>query len=204
SGASGPKGPIRSAAWSPDGTRVVFHKRLQAPPATWKTIWSRDADFELALTGGLPSFSPDGDRFAIMRMPPAGAGVGSSIDVAASGTNASKIIFQDMQRNVLAPQWSPSGDRIIFGVGVFNAFYNGFNGLFLKPDDRAEGGAQIAIVNPDGTGFREVTKGSDNNAFPSMAPDGKRIVFRSFGPDGRNGLKVFNLETNAITQLTKH
>ncbi|HWW84277.1 MAG TPA: hypothetical protein VNZ26_11770, partial [Vicinamibacterales bacterium] len=202
SGASGPKGPIRSAAWSPDGTRVVFHKRQQAPPAIWKTIWSRDADFELALTSLLPSFSPEGDRFVINRMPPAGAVLGSSIDVAPSGTNASKTIFQDKQRNVLAPQWSPSGDRIIFGVGVFNAFYNGFNGLFLKPEDRVEGGAQIAIVNPDGTGFREVTTGPNNSAFPSMAPDGKRFVYRTFGPDG-DGLKIMNLETRQATMLTR-
>ena len=32
SGKRGPKGDLRSAAWSPDGTRVAFHKRLPAPP----------------------------------------------------------------------------------------------------------------------------------------------------------------------------
>ena len=35
-GARGPRGPIRGAAWSPDGARVVYHKRLTAPPVTWK------------------------------------------------------------------------------------------------------------------------------------------------------------------------
>jgi TolB protein len=35
-----------------------------------------------------------------------------------------------------------------------------------------------------------------------MAPDGKRIVFRSFGADGHNGLKILNLDTNAATPLT--
>ena len=64
-------------------------------------------------------------------------------------------------RNVLAPQWSPRGDTIIFGIGVFNAFFNGFNGLFLKPGDRAEGGAQVAMINADGSGFREVTSGAE-------------------------------------------
>ena len=43
-----------------------------------------------------------------------------------------------------------------------------------------EGGAQIAIVNPDGTGFEELTTGAGNNAFPSFAPDGNRFVFRTF------------------------
>ena len=103
---------------------------------------------------------------------------------------------------MLAPQWSPSGDTIIFGVGVFNAFFNGFNGLFLKPGDRVEGGAQIAVIHPDGSGFREVTAGPNNNGFPSMAPDGKRFVYRSFGPEG-DGLKIMNLETRTVTVLTK-
>ena len=51
---------------------------------------------------------------------------------------------------------------------------------FLKPEDRVEGGAQVAIVNPDGSGFEELTAGTDNNAFPSFAPDGKRFVYRTF------------------------
>jgi Tol biopolymer transport system component len=34
-----------------------------------------------------------------------------------------------------------------------------------------------------------------------MAPDGKRFVYRTFGPDG-DGLRIMNLETKAITSLT--
>ncbi len=40
----------------------------------------------------------------------------------------------------------------MFGIGVFNAFFNGFHGLFLKPEDRAEGGAQVAMVKPTAAG----------------------------------------------------
>jgi Tol biopolymer transport system component len=35
-----------------------------------------------------------------------------------------------------------------------------------------------------------------------MAPDGKRFVYRSFGPDGE-GLRIMNLETRAVTKLTE-
>ncbi|HEY7292475.1 MAG TPA: hypothetical protein VH583_21740 [Vicinamibacterales bacterium] len=201
-GSRGPKGPVRAASWSPDGARVVFHRRQDAPPITWKKIWSRNQDFDLALTGILPSFSPDGDRFVMTGRPPAGSVFGSSVAVAASGSNKSTVIYQDPKSNVLAPQWSPDGDRIIFGVGVFNAFFNGFNGLFLKQEDRAEGGAQIATIKPDGTEFRQLTSGPNNSAFPSMAPDGKRFVYRTFGPDG-DGLKIMNLETKTVTMLTR-
>ena len=58
------------------------------------------------------------------------------------------------------------------------------------------------MINADGSGFHEVTSGVNNNGFPSMAPDGKRFVYRSFGPDGE-GLRIMNLETKAVTTLTE-
>jgi Tol biopolymer transport system component len=73
--------------------------------------------------------------------------------------------------------------------------------LFLKPGDRIEGGAQIAMINADGSGFQELTSGDDNNAFPSYSPDGNRLVFRSFGKNGQ-GLRIMNLETKGVTTLT--
>jgi TolB protein len=202
-GRSGPKGDIRSAAWSPDGTRVAFHKRLTAPPPTWRQTFSRNPAYQLTLTGILPSFSPAGDRFVTTGRPPNPARpFGSSVAVGISGQDKAEVVYRDDSRNVLAPQWSPRGDTIIFGVGVFNAFFHGFNGRFVKPGERAEGGARIAIVGADGSGFREITSGEDNDAFPSMAPDGKRFVYRSFAQSGDDGLKIMNLETKAVTRLT--
>jgi Tol biopolymer transport system component len=127
--------------------------------------------------------------------------LGAALAVADAGNDKTTIIYQDKTRNVLAPQWSPNGDTIIFGVGVYNLFFNGFHGLIEKPGDRVEGGAQIATIRPDGTGYREVTSDANNNGFPSMAPDGKRFVYRSFGADGE-GLRIMNLETHAVTRLT--
>jgi Tol biopolymer transport system component len=202
SGARGPRGQVRAASWSPDGSRVVFHRRQVAPTTWWKSIWSRNPEFDLALTSIMPSFGREGGRFVVAGRPPAGAIFGSSIAIATPESNAPRIVFQDMKRNVMGPQWAPNGEKIIFAVGAFNAFYNGFNGLFLKQGDRVEGGAQIATINPDGTGFQELTKGPNNSAFPSMAPDGKRFVYRTFGPEG-DGLKVMNIETGTSIMLTK-
>ncbi|HEV8492132.1 MAG TPA: hypothetical protein VGR76_07665, partial [Candidatus Angelobacter sp.] len=63
------------------------------------------------------------------------------------------------------------------------------------------GGAQVAIINADGTGFHIITAGPNNNAFPSFSPDGKHIVFRTAGPD-EDGLRIMNLDDKSIVKLT--
>jgi TolB protein len=202
SGRRGPRGDVRAASWSPDGTRVVFHKRISGPPFSTTKAFSRNPEYELTLASTiLPAFSPTGDRF-VTNTRPSQTAIGASLLVTTTGTGRAEVIYRDKTRNVLGPQWTPSGDRIIFAVGTFNAFFNGFHGLFLKPEDRAEGGAQVAIVNADGTGFREVTSGPNNNAFPSLAPDGERFVFRTFGPEG-DGLRIMNVDTKTVTTLTR-
>ncbi len=126
----------------------------------------------------------------------------SALSVTTLETGGTEVLYKDKTRNVLAGAWSPAGDKVIFSVGMFAAFFDGFHSEFLKPGDRVEGGAQMAIVNADGTGFQELTSGSANNAFPSFSPDGKRFVYRTFSTEG-NGLRIMNLETKVITTLTK-
>ena len=201
SGKRGPRGNVRVAAWSPDGSRVVFHRRLTAPPTSWLKYFSRNEKFELAFTSVLPSFNPSGDRFVQVGRPEGPEPLGSSIQIVSPGTNAATTIYKDNARNVLGPQWSPAGDRILFGVGTYQVFFNGFANRIMTHDQRVEGGAQLAIINPDGTGFREITKGVNNNGFPSMSPDGKRMVYRTFGPDGE-GLRIMTIDSGAMTTLT--
>lgn len=201
SGRTGPAGDVRDAAWSPDGKRVAFHRRMTAPPVTWVKAFSRNPRYDLTLTGILPSFTATGDRFVMTGRPAPGQVLGASLLVASSGSNKTDVLYQDKNRNVMAPSWSPSGDSILFGIGVYNLFFNGFYGTVFKSEDRIEGGAQIAMINADGSGYREITSGPTNYGFPSMAPDGKRVVFRSFGPNG-DGLRIMNLETKAMTSLT--
>jgi TolB protein len=200
SGRRGPRGAIRGASWSPDGTQVVFHKTVKAEPTAWRSVFSRNPHYDLVLTGMQPAFSPSGKQFVTVTRP-APEIRGAALSVTTVATGESKIVFQDKSRNVLAGAWSPQGDRMVFGIGGFAAFFDGFHSQFLKPADRVEEGAQVAIVNADGTGFRELTAGLGNNAFPSFAPDGKRIVYRTFDKDGY-GLRLMNLETKAVTTLS--
>jgi Tol biopolymer transport system component len=200
SGRSGPRGTIRAASWSPDGTHVVFYKRFTTPRPAWRSSFSRNPNYELFQAGSQAAFSPSGNEFVTVSVPGAERR-GAALSVTTVSTGTSKVVFQDKTRNVLAGAWSPDGGRIVFGVGGFAAFFDGFRSLFLKPVDRVEDGAQVAIVNADGTGFRELTSGLGNNAFPSFAPDGKRIVYRTFEKD-RYGLRIMDLETKAVTTLS--
>ncbi len=200
SGKTGPKGAIQSASWSPDGARVVFHKVLAAPDniLTMK-VFSRLPAYELRLAGVQASFNHAGDRFVMTDYVPT-PGSNNLLVVEASSGKAT-VLFHDATRSVLGPQWSPSGDAVIFGVGHFGAFFNDFHDTFFSKPDRIDGGAQVGMVNADGTGFREVTTGPNNNSFPSMSPDGKRFVYRTFGLED-NGLRVMDLQTRAVTTLT--
>ncbi len=91
---------------------------------------------------------------------------GASLSVTNVETGDVQVVYQDKNRNVLAGAWSPDGERIIFGIGGFAAFFDGFHSQFLKAGDRVEGGAQVAIVNADGTGFQELTSGSGQQRVP--------------------------------------
>ncbi len=64
-----------------------------------------------------------------------------------------------------------------------------------------EDGATSAMVKADGSGCSELTAGTDNNGFPSMSPDGRHMVYRSFGADG-DGLRILDMETNEATVLS--
>lgn len=203
SGRRGPAGDIRTASWSPDGKRVVFHKRLNPKQPAIQTVFSHNANFELSLTATiLPAFSPTGDRFVTSSRPPGAEPFGANLLMTTVGTGQTEIVHSEKTRNVLGATWSPRGDRIIFSVGEFPAFFDGFRRLFLKTADRVESGAQVAMVNSDGSGFEELTSGGSNNAFPSFAPDGNRFVYRTFEKSGY-GLRIMNLETKHVTTLTK-
>lgn len=199
SGSRGPRGPIRAAAWSPDGKRVVFHRHSTQTPPPLVKMFSRNPNYELNLSGPLPAFSPSGEQYLSIGSV-AGAKV-AALKVNTPETGQSEVLYQDKTRNAFVGGWSPRGDKVVFALGGFAAFFDGFHSEFLKPGDRVEGGAQIAIINADGSGFQELTSGVDNNAFPSYSPDGNRLVFRTFGKDGQ-GLRIMNLETRAVTTLT--
>ena len=182
-------------AWSPDGKHVVYGRFAFAPSSEPVKQWSRNPNFDLYATTELPAYDRTGMRLAVSRVVPGGITSLITID----GNEPAHAILQRRDL-VLAPQWSPDSKQIVVGVGSFTAFLD-FAAGTKEPIDRVNGGAQVAILNADGTGFHLVTSGPNNNGFASFSTEGKQIVYRTAGPDGE-GLRIMNLADRSVTVLT--
>ena len=110
-------GAYANVNWSPDGKRIVFHRSLDGtwPPVT--PAFSRDPQFAVVRAGVYPSYSPDG-RFLMSNTAFAGIYRNTILVMNPDGTNR-RVVFEHPSQSALAPVWSPTGDRIAFGLGSF-------------------------------------------------------------------------------------
>jgi len=100
--------------------------------------------------------------------------------------DGSEIIqLTDTPYNEGWPVWTPDGNHIIY-----------------SSDET--GNDEIYIMNADGTNPQQLTdRPTSNNLFPSVSPDGTRIVFSSQIPDGGEGnIWIMNIDGSEPRQLT--
>ena len=188
SGKPGPAGSdLNSPSWSPDGTTLVYSRYTRQSNPEPSKVWSRNANYELFTTAFLPACDSTRERFAVTKADYEAETM--SLFVVEEGKPARSVL--ERKDMILGPQWSPDGRQIIFGIGGFPLF-----------DTIGHGPAQVGIVNADGSEFHLVTSGPNSNAFPSFAPDGKHIVYRTTGPEG-GGLRIMELDHHSISVLTK-
>ena len=183
------KGTVRQAHWSPDEKQLVYErlrprqdtdKARVEPYESLAPKTSVDERFTLVWGPPLASASPDG-RSLVYHITE-----GETRRIGMMNTDGSGVhtLFRREGLDAMNPVWSPAGDLVAFGLGKY------FRAPGFPP-------ARIAVVRPDGSGFKVVVDDRQNSGFPSWSPDGKRIVFRH----GRQ-LSIVNLEDGKLTPLT--
>lgn len=135
------------------------------------------------IDGSFPSFSPNGDRIAYVRLP--GLYV---VNYDGSG------LRQISSRTAFSTAWDPKRKGVI---------YTSFGPTFASESTEVD----IISINVDDEdlSYKQMTIGGKNNAFPSPSPDGKWIVFRS-GRSGHKNLYIMDAlegETGGLRRLTE-
>ena len=147
------------AAWSPDGSRLVFtcgnfelcvasadgSAAARLTTSTWPAKWSYD--FE-------PAWSPDGTRI-VFTAKRGGVSTGLWI-VNADGTGLKKLI--DSAADEGSAEWSPDGLRIAYGRSTAT-------------------NTDVFVINGDGRGAQRLTRGDAYENDPDWSPDGTTIAY---------------------------
>jgi hypothetical protein len=156
-----------AAAWSPDGTRIVFVGIVPCCPLRTMNSDGSNAT-PLPLEGSSPEWSPDSTRIAFANE--------TGIWVAnADGSNATQLTTGDD----IEPDWSPDGSRIAFARdAVGSTFFQG----------------DIWTMNADGGNQTALVTGPTDDRSPAWSPDGRQIVFQTDARDDPSGSVFFDLE----------
>src|SRR5215472_3044095 len=179
-------GLVRHPSWLPGAKQVVYERILhRAHTEHLEPTASRDPEFELVLSEPFPSFSPDGTKLLYSQYGSQGQNpADTSIEIMNADGSGKHTLFHKDGASAFAAAWSPAGDMIAFSLGRY----------FRAPGLPA---SQVALIRPDGSGFRAIAEDGANNGFPSWSPDGTRIVYKR----GRQ-LVILSLADGKVTPLT--
>jgi Tol biopolymer transport system component len=219
--------------WSPDGSRLITYGLAGHPFPNEYYIADMTGGDPICLTCGaeardLPTWSPAGDRIAV------------SVETGLYIEDGQGVVLSrvDLPGAALWPSWAPDGQALVFtassghGVEIFRVDADGGNltdlsavlgarpgytfGAQWSPSGgliafhSLVAGAHIAVMNPDGSGEREVARWQGNWEIlevpswppPQWSPDGQRIAFVSTSASGDRDIYVISPDGSGLTDLT--
>lgn len=180
-------------AWSPNGSMLAFVVGKNAPDSrditgTVHLYVSTAGGRRLrrltpsASRVGAATWSPDGNRLAVVKS--AAKGNGSSLwIVRVDGGTAQRVTHGSID---LEPSWAPNGRTI----------------AFLRVDPKTYQGG-IWVVRPDGSGLHRILSRLKNVSEPVWSPDGSRLLVHdsraiySVRPDGGDRQTIARLSADA-------
>ena len=200
------EGIDRAPTLSPLGDRIAF----QAPEGI-AVVDVTGANFQLRTSvagDSAPAWSPDGAVIAFVRG-------GNIYTVPADGGPATKVL--DLADPLGFPSFSPDSCRLAFTWrgGVLQARRDGTGIRSVRsnasepdwgPDGRlavtAVGGSrdEVFLVQPDGSGFDQVTLGGASD--PSWSGEGDAIAFEAPNRDGGPGIYTQRADKTGLTRVT--
>jgi hypothetical protein len=173
-------------AWSPDGKKIAFVISLPHGGSDI-CVMNADGSNQIQLTNDtnwdlFPTWAPDGSKIVWMRTIVSRYRIDVFFVMNSDGSNQRQLIFPsdfwDPMAHVWHPAWSPNGKKI-----AFSCF------------------GDIYTMNPDGSGWRQLTSQSGENYDPAWSPDNKKILFSS-NRDGNWELYVMDANGRNQTRLT--